>query len=137
MSDIAYIESNPLMDEAVQPIFGWPVLLRTQMYGRDRFSRVAVDPQILASDNSTYDVVFVGTEDGWVIKAVNAESASRRPSSQLGSRSIVIEEIRVIEDGSPVRNLIVSGGRIVVIGDAVVKSLPLQRCHNPKIDSCW
>ena len=49
----------------------------------------------------------------------------------------MIEEIRVIEDGTPVRNLLVSGDRIIVIGDGVVKSLPLQRCGSPKVENCW
>jgi semaphorin 6 len=137
-SDFQFTEKHPLMDEAVAPLLGAPLLVRTYITQRHRFTGVAVDPQVVSVDGRTYDVVFVGTENGWIIKSVNIgdESASS------GVRGIVIEEIKVLEN-EPVRTLRVTPSpftgkpsQLIVVGDSVVKALPLHRCNSPKLTTC-
>lgn len=86
----------------------------------------------------TYDVLFIGTDNGKVIKAVNAESAD----SHERVSPVVIEEIQAFPTNVPVRGIKVvrasqSGdgledGRLVVIADSQVQALRLHRYVNSK-----
>uniref|UniRef100_A0A1A9UMY4 Sema domain-containing protein n=1 Tax=Glossina austeni TaxID=7395 RepID=A0A1A9UMY4_GLOAU len=66
-----------------------------------RFTQIAVDAQIKTPGGKTYDVIFVGTDHGKIIKSVNAESAD----SDKKVTSVVIEEIDVLPKSEPIRNL--------------------------------
>ncbi len=88
-------------------------------------------------DGTPFDVIFVGTLNGWVIKVVNAAPLDKP------TESTVIEEIRVLDQDEPVRTLQVTPSpftgkpaQLVVVGDSVVKALPLHRCTSPKLSSC-
>ena len=56
-----------------------------------RFTSIAVDPQVGTTEGKTYDVIFVGTTKGRVIKTINAQSADSRE----GVKTVVIEELQV------------------------------------------
>ena len=73
----------------VPPFFGSPVLIRTGLVSR--FTSIAVDPQVGTTEGKTYDVLFVGTTRGRVIKAINAQSADSRD----GVDTVIIEELQV------------------------------------------
>ena len=61
-----------------------------------------VDPcQVRAQDGSHYDVLYVGTEDGRVVKALNAKSASTHTKVE----PVVIEEITVFSPPQPINSL--------------------------------
>ena len=88
-------------------------------------------------DGTPYDVIFVGTLNGWVIKVINAAALDEQVVST------VVEEIRVLDKDEPVRTLQVTPSpftgkpaQLVVVGDSVVKALPLHRCSSPKLTSC-
>ena len=91
------------MNDAVSPFFGSPVLLRTGF--NTGFSAIDVDPQVMAPDGSRFDVLFVGTSTGQLIKAVN----SLAPKSRISTRTVIIEEIELMSN--PVK-----------IGEQVAKS---------------
>lgn len=56
---INFIQTHSLMDDAVAAMFGKPLLIKvSQKY---RFTTVLVDSQVLAADNNTYDVLYLGT----------------------------------------------------------------------------
>uniref|UniRef100_A0A1B0D2H2 Uncharacterized protein n=1 Tax=Phlebotomus papatasi TaxID=29031 RepID=A0A1B0D2H2_PHLPP len=94
-----FIKTHSLMDENVPAFFGQPILIRTStMY---RFTQIAVDPQIKTPGGKTYDVIFVGTDHGKIIKAVNADSAD----SSKKATSVVIEELDVLAKSEPIRNM--------------------------------
>lgn len=59
-----------------------------------------MDPQIKTPGGKTYDVIFVGTDHGKIIKSVNAESAD----SSKKVTSVVIEELEVSRN-EPIRTL--------------------------------
>lgn len=63
-----------------------------------------MDPQVKTPGGKTYDVLFIGTDNGKVIKAINAESAD----SHERVNPVVIEEIQAFPTTVPVRGIKVS-----------------------------
>jgi len=108
------------------------------IYFSYRFTQIAVDPQVKTLDGKAYDVLFIGTDNGKVIKAVNAASAD----SPNKVNTVVIEEIQVFPSNVAIRNLkvvrdkSVTEGRLIVVSDAEVQALRLNRCFSEKITSC-
>ena len=94
-ANLNFIKTHPLMNDAVSPFFGSPVLLRTGF--NTGFTSIDVDPQVMAPDGSRFDVIFVGTSTGQLIKAVN----SLAPKSRITTRTVIIEEIELMS--SPVK----------------------------------
>ncbi|KAL9927449.1 LOW QUALITY PROTEIN: semaphorin 1a [Glossina fuscipes fuscipes] len=139
-----FIKTHSLMDENVPAFFGQPILVRTSTIYR--FTQIAVDAQIKTPGGKTYDVIFVGTDHGKIIKSVNAESAD----SDKKVTSVVIEEIDVLPKSEPIRNLEIvrtmqydqakdgsyDDGKLVIVTDSQVIAIQLHRCHNDKITSC-
>uniref|UniRef100_A0A6A7FXT6 Semaphorin-1A n=3 Tax=Hirondellea gigas TaxID=1518452 RepID=A0A6A7FXT6_9CRUS len=132
-----FIKSHSMMDEAVPAFFGKPVLIRTATHYSGRFSSIAVDPQVYTPDGKNYDVLFIGTEDGKVIKAVNTKSAD----SYQDVEPFIIEEMSVFEPSSPINSLQISripnrNPRLIVGSSNRILSIPLVRCYTDKITSC-
>ncbi|RLU25323.1 hypothetical protein DMN91_001479 [Ooceraea biroi] len=135
-----FINTHSLMDESVPSFFGQPIVIRTSFHYR--FTQIAVDPQVKTPGGKTYDVLFIGTDNGKVIKAVNAESAD----SHQKVSPVVIEEIQAFPPTVPVRGIKVirasqagdglEDGRLVVIADSQVQALRLHRCYSDRILSC-
>ncbi|XP_071862291.1 semaphorin 1a isoform X1 [Bombus fervidus] len=135
-----FINTHSLMDELVPSFFGQPIVIRTSFHYR--FTQIAVDPQVKTPGGKTYDVLFIGTDNGKVIKAVNAESAD----THLKVSPVVIEEIQAFPSTVPVRGIKVvrasqagdglEDGRLVVIADSQVQALRLHRCYSDRILSC-
>ncbi|KAL8562623.1 hypothetical protein ACOMHN_011195 [Nucella lapillus] len=128
-TSLNFIKSHPLMNEAVPASGGAPLLIHTSFKGQ--FTKIAVDWMVRAADDRYYDVIFVGTYDGRVIKSVNKGS-----SSQI--ETVVIEDIRVFDEQDPVTDLRVyrdkakGQEKLVVISRENVVSIPLYRCHTRK-----
>ena len=81
----------------------------------------------------TYDIIFVGTTRGRVIKAINAYSADK--TDQVST--VVIEELQVFSSDVSITDLKVMGGglagrkslgRLAVMSDLEIRSLSVQRC---------
>lgn len=101
-----FLKDNMLMDQAVSAIWGGPIVTATSF--QFRFTQIAVDPQIETVSGKTYDVLYIGTDDGRVFKAINAASAA--PGGHHYHQKVVpviIEEIRVFPKGTRVSNLMV------------------------------
>lgn len=107
-----------------------------------RFTQITVDPQVKTPGGKTYDVLFIGTDNGKVIKAINAESADSKDKVS----PVVIEEIQAFPANVPVRGIKVvrssqigdglEDGRLVVVADSQVQALRLHRCYSDRILSC-
>lgn len=137
-------KTHSLMDENVPTFFGSPILSRVSTVYR--FTAIAVDSQIKTPGGKTYDVIFVGTDHGKIIKSVNAESAD---SSKKVS-SVVIEEIDALPTSEPVRSLEIvrtmqydtpkdgsyDDGKLIIVTDTTVIAIKLHRCSSEKITSC-
>ncbi|XP_077284317.1 semaphorin 1a isoform X2 [Arctopsyche grandis] len=137
-----FIRAHPLMDESVPSFFGEPIVVISALSSpfSYRFTQISVDPQVKTPGGKTYDVLFIGTDNGKVIKAINANSAD----SVHGVNPVVIEELQVFGLKEPVRSLSVvrgtgpgsSGDRLIAVSDSEVQSLKLHRCNSDKIKSC-
>jgi semaphorin 6 len=117
------------MNEAVPPFFGTPVLVRTGL--NTGFTSIDVDAQVTTPDGSKFDVIFVGTSTGQLLKAVNSLS----PKSRISTRTVIIEEIEVIS--SSIKSVTVINtkkgkGHVLVTAAEEIKSFPLYRCEKAK-----
>ena len=100
------------------------------------FSPIAVDPQVGTTEGKTFDIIFVGTTRGRVIKVINAQAADSKYElknvwiillisfldtntfiSFFRERSevdtIVIEELQVFDPDVIIRDVKVMGGGLV------------------------
>ncbi|XP_042674512.1 semaphorin-4G [Centrocercus urophasianus] len=120
-SVLDFVKLHPLMFEEVQPAGGEPLLVKRSV----AYSRLAVD-RVQALDGRSYDVLFMGTGDGWLHKAV-----------VLGSSLHIIEEVQVFQDPQPVETLVVSRRqRSLYVGAASgVLQVPLASCA--RYSSCY
>ncbi|XP_023581525.1 semaphorin-4B isoform X3 [Trichechus manatus latirostris] len=84
---------------------------------RARYQRVAVHRVVGLHD--TYDVLFLGTGDGRLHKAVN-----------VGSRVHIIEELQVFPPGQPVQNLLLDANRGLLYAASYsgVVQVPVANC---------
>ncbi|KAF0305032.1 Semaphorin-1A [Amphibalanus amphitrite] len=130
-----FIKGHPLMDEAVAALFGGPILTRTSL--SYRFSAITVDPRVRLVGDGTdkspkfVDVLFVGTDNGRIIKVFNAHHKTLAP--------VVIEEIQAFSTHDAVKGLHISRTtetRLVASSDSQMISLPVQRCYSTKITVC-
>nr|CAD7428551.1 unnamed protein product [Timema monikensis] len=132
---VNFVKSHTLMDEAVPAFFTKPIIVRISL--QYRFTKIAVDQQVKTSDGKAYDVLFIGTDDGKVIKALNVASFD----SDSTVDSVVVEELQVLPPGVPVKNLYVvhvdsDDSKLVVVSDDEILSIKLHRCDSDKITSC-
>ncbi|VVD05526.1 unnamed protein product, partial [Leptidea sinapis] len=121
-----FIKTHALMDESVPAFFGEPIVIRTSFHYR--FTQIAVDPQVKTPGGKAYDVLFIGTDNGKIIKAINAVSYD----TNKRAAPVVIEELQAFGAGSPVRALRVAragrdAARLIAVSDKEVLSLRLHR----------
>ncbi len=135
--NLNFIKTHSLMDDTVPPFFGAPLVIRTGL--SSRFTVVAVDPQVRTTSGDAYDIIFIGTSGGRVIKALNARAAE----SRLGVHTVVVEELQVFPAGTIVRDLRVMGGgregrkslaQLAAMSAREVRAFPVQRCD--RASSC-
>ncbi|XP_041861619.1 semaphorin-4E [Melanotaenia boesemani] len=115
---LQFIRDRPLMDEAVHPQMGAPLLVKRGAL----LTRIVVD-SVLALDGQTYDVMFVGTENGYIQKAVN-----------YGGEMFIIEEIQVYENAEPISILRLSSrqGQLYAGSEFGAIQMPLSNCSRYK-----
>lgn len=127
---VNFIKTHTLMETAVKSMHDRPLLTRVNL--KHSFTAITVDPQIRGLDGNFYDVIFVGTDDGRVLKIANI--FGKNASSTAEAK--VITETQVLGTGQPVRQLSVSRstGSLIVVGDGRIVSTPLHHCR--KITHC-
>ncbi|NXW97412.1 SEM4G protein, partial [Larus smithsonianus] len=120
-SVLDFVKLHPLMFEEVKPAGGEPLLVKKNV----AYSRLAVD-RVQALDGRSYDVLFMGTGDGWIHKAV-----------VVGSGIHIVEEVQVFRDPQPVESLVISHAqRSLYVGAASgILQLPLASCA--RYTSCY
>uniref|UniRef100_A0A147BRA6 Semaphorin-1A n=2 Tax=Ixodes ricinus TaxID=34613 RepID=A0A147BRA6_IXORI len=130
-----FITEHPLMDQAVPSYFGRPILVHTGF--QYRFTYIAVDPQVETVNGKKYDVLFIGTDVGRVLKAVNVASGATGGNQQQQQQSkggpVLVEDVGVFESGAPVTNLLVHRNarepRLIVVAPSEIHSIPLFGCQ--------
>ncbi|XP_012875182.1 PREDICTED: semaphorin-4C [Dipodomys ordii] len=108
-----FIKKHPLMEEQVGPRWGRPLLVKKDT----NFTHLVAD-RVTGLDGTTYTVLFIGTGDGWLLKAVS-----------LGSWVHLIEELQVF-DQEPVESLVLSQSKKLLFAGSrsQLVQLPLADC---------
>ncbi|KAG1681096.1 Semaphorin-1A [Nymphon striatum] len=135
-----FIKKHTLMDKSIPPFSGQPLVVRADV--GSRLTQVAVDPQVKAPDGRTYDVLFIGTDNGRVLKAINAQS----PDSATEVTPVIIEEIEVFNRNVAITNLQVFRSstdpnnmdlaKLIVVSEDQIQAVKLSRCYSDRISSC-
>lgn len=135
---LQFINSNPLMDEAIQPLFGGPLITSTD--ATNRWTKIVVHSRVplLAPGSPLVDVLFIGTDDGHVVRSVTlTESAvqvwtSGKSAVWNALKPIMLEKIAVFSNKQPIRDLRLNlqVRRMVVFSFDKIRSIPIQRCSS-------
>lgn len=111
---LQFIKDRPLMDQAIQPIGEKPVLVRRGA----TFTRIIVN-EVQAADGNKYKVMFIGTEEGTMLKAVNFDG-----------EMFIIEEIQLFQPPGAIKILKFSNitGQLYAGSDYGAAQIPLATC---------
>lgn len=134
---VNFARSHTLMDTSVSSLYGQPLFVKVSL--QYRLTAIAVDPQVEALNGKKYDVVFVGTDDGRVIKFTNSQG----PNS-LDVNTTVISETQAFK-GIRITDLRISKSTntVIVLGQGQMVSIPLFNCNEinklkqTKGSNCW
>ncbi|XP_015594724.1 semaphorin-1A isoform X2 [Cephus cinctus] len=132
---VNFVKAHPLMDDAVQSYFTLPVI--TKITFNYRFTKVAVDPQVKALDGKAYDILYVGTDDGRVVKALNVQA----PNSRENVAPVIVSDVQVLRYGQAIKDLQVihlagEASKLMVIADSEIRAVPLHHCDSTAANSC-
>ncbi|XP_066549873.1 semaphorin-4G [Amia ocellicauda] len=110
-----FVRRHPLMAEQVRPQQERPLLLKRNV----DYTKIAVH-RVVALDGQQYDVLFIGTDGGWLHRAV-----------AVGPRVHIIEEMQLFNQPQPIDSLVISEAqRSIYVGSSSgVLQLPLSSCH--------
>ncbi|KTG03813.1 hypothetical protein cypCar_00017255 [Cyprinus carpio] len=115
---LQFIRDRPLMDDAVRPITGKPLLLKRGPL----LTRLVVD-HVTVSDRESYHVMFVGTENGYVQKAVNYDGEMH-----------IIEEVKLFQNAEPIEVLRLHQNQLYAGSASGVVQMPVSNCS--RYSSC-
>ncbi|CAL8121906.1 unnamed protein product [Orchesella dallaii] len=122
-----FVGGHTLMDETVQPLMGRPVL--TQASESHRLTTIAVHTNATTPDGQSYDVLFMGTDDGKVLSMVNVGRDT--------VKTVLTWEMQVFK--TPVREMLFLGGsppKLLVGSDQSLKLMNVRQCFTSSIKSC-
>ena len=134
-SSLNFIKRHSLMDWSVPSSDSAPVFVKTGL--GERLTVISVDPGVRGVDGRTHDVLFVGTTHGRVLKISNSVVGQKK-----GGEPVLIESLQIFPYHVPVRNILVvhpkggDPGKLIVLSDHEVNSIPLHRCEAPAAQSC-
>ncbi|KAG7513884.1 hypothetical protein JOB18_019409 [Solea senegalensis] len=117
---LQFIRDRPLMDEAVRPLTGRPLLIKRGAL----LTRIVVD-STLALDGQKYAVMFIGTDNGYIQKAVNYDG-----------EMFIIEELQLHENPEPINILQLSStkGQLYAGSESGAVQMPVSNCG--RYDTC-
>ncbi|XP_034853866.1 semaphorin-3B isoform X1 [Mirounga leonina] len=118
---IQFARNHPLMYNSVLPVGGRPLFL--QVGAGYTFTRITAD-HVAAADGH-YDVLFIGTDVGTVLKVISVPKGSR-PNGE----GLLLEELHVFEDSAAITSMQISSKRhqLYVASRSAVAQMPLHRC---------
>ncbi|XP_076985346.1 semaphorin-3B isoform X2 [Tamandua tetradactyla] len=118
---IQFARTHPLMYNSVLPMAGRPLFL--QVGAGYTFTQIAAD-RVAAADGH-YDVLFIGTDAGTVLKVISVPKGGR-PSAE----GLLLEELHVFEDAAAVTSMQISSKRhqLYVASRSAVAQIALHRC---------
>uniref|UniRef100_A0A8C3TCF2 Ssemaphorin 4F n=1 Tax=Chelydra serpentina TaxID=8475 RepID=A0A8C3TCF2_CHESE len=86
---LTFVRDHPLMDQVVHPLEMGPVLVKLDTHYR----RIAVH-RVRSVSGQEYDVLYLGTEDGHLHKAV-----------KIAQQAVIIEDLTLFPEPQPIQNL--------------------------------
>lgn len=118
---IQFARNHPLMYNPVLPMGGHPLFL--QVGAGYTFTQIAAD-RVAAADGH-YDVLFIGTDVGTVLKVISVPKGSR-PNSE----GLLLEELQVFEDSAAITSMQISSKRqqLYIASRSAVAQIALHRC---------
>ncbi|KAE8293218.1 Semaphorin-3A Semaphorin III [Larimichthys crocea] len=118
---IFFSRTHPLLQENVLPLGERPLLVRVGVHYK--FSKLLVD-RVEAVDG-TYDVLFIGTDSGLVLKAIHL------PREHGQSQEVTLEQLQVFQHKSPVTAMTLSKKKqwLFVGSREGVSQLGLYQCE--------
>lgn len=144
MRTVNFVKMHTLMESSVPALYGRPVL--TRVTSKHRFTAITTDAQVESLNGDKYDVIFIGTDNGHVIKSIHfvRPAANDTKAVQNGSgeqqeqpdmatlETVVISETQALPRNLPVKQMTVSKGQqsLVVIGTGVIVSIPMHHCSH-------
>ncbi|KAM4553782.1 semaphorin-3D [Fundulus diaphanus] len=118
---ISFIRFHPLMHRSVYPLTGRPVFTRVRVdYS---LTHIVVD-RVLADDGQ-YEVMFLGTDAGSVLKVVSITQEN------WSTEEVILEELQVFQASSPIFTLEISSKKqqLYVGSKEGLAQVSLSRCH--------
>ncbi|KAM9377037.1 semaphorin-3D isoform 1-T2 [Pholidichthys leucotaenia] len=118
---VSFIRFHPLMHRSVYPLTGRPVFTRVRVdYS---LTRIVVD-RVLADDGQ-YEVMFLGTDVGSVLKVVSITQEN------WSTEEVVLEELQVFQAPTPIQTLKISSKQqqLYVGSSEGLAQVSLSRCH--------
>ncbi|XP_061571175.1 semaphorin-3aa [Cololabis saira] len=119
---ITFARGHPAMFNPVHPIGGRPIMVRTDV--DYQFSQLVVDR--VEAEDGQYDVMFIGTDMGTVLKVVTIPRESWHDLEE-----VVLEEMTVFRDPTPITAMELSTKQQqLYLGSALgVSQMSLHRCE--------
>ncbi|XP_076831390.1 semaphorin-4G [Brachyhypopomus gauderio] len=109
-----FVRRHPLMSRQILPLDQRPLLFRRTV----DYTKIAVHP-VTALDGQRYHMLFIGTDEGWLQRAVEVNGALH-----------IIEELQLFDQPQPVDSIVVSPKQMSVYAGSpsAVLQLPLSTC---------
>ncbi|XP_018331529.1 semaphorin-1A [Agrilus planipennis] len=122
-----FARTHSLMESAVPAIHGKPLLIRVSL--QYRFTAINVDAQVHTVNDETFDILYIGTDDGRILKVVNVHHAD-------SFKGVVISENTVFSNGSPVKQIKTAPGygNVIAVTKDQVRLVNLNHCS--KVTDC-
>lgn len=150
MRTVNFVKMHTLMESSVPALYGRPVL--TRVTSKHRFTAIATDFQVEALNGDKYDVIFIGTDNGHVIKSIHYlrpasndtksnqnGSGEQQESEQSTLETVVISETQAFSRSLPVKQMTVTKSQqsLVVVGTGTIVSIPIHYCaHKLSCKEC-
>ncbi|KAL6094573.1 sema4g [Pungitius sinensis] len=118
---LTFARRHPLMAGQVQPIGVRPLMFKRSV----NYVKIVVHREP-ALDGNTYTLLFLGTDDGWLHRAVD-----------IGGEMHIIEELQLFDKPQPIESMVVSSAlRSVYVGShSGVVQVPMSACR--RYTSCY
>uniref|UniRef100_A0A671RU06 Semaphorin-3aa-like n=1 Tax=Sinocyclocheilus anshuiensis TaxID=1608454 RepID=A0A671RU06_9TELE len=119
---ITFARLHPAMHNPVQPMGGKPIVVRTNV--EYQFTQLVVDR--VEAEDGQYDVMFIGTDLGTVLKVVTIPRESWHDLEE-----VVLEEMTVFREPTPITAMELSTKQqqLYLGSDLGISQMPLHRCE--------
>uniref|UniRef100_A0A0N5A1Z5 Sema domain-containing protein n=1 Tax=Parastrongyloides trichosuri TaxID=131310 RepID=A0A0N5A1Z5_PARTI len=122
VNDISFIVRNPLLYDTIKPIYNKPIF----SHGPDKFtiSSITIAPQVKTVNVGNKDIIYLGTNDGKIMKIVDAGDRKQM--------TVFIQTSKVFSSHEPVTFINVINNALFVLSNEMAVSLPLYNCEQAK-----